>query len=63
MRRLDFVSSVALQRSHSQPNDKAESAISSEQYKSIATFVGANRGEMSLKENEIVTVIEKNQAG
>lgn len=58
-----FYFSVVHSSSLTQPNDKAESAISSEQYRSIAPFVASNKGEINLKENEIVTVIEKNQAG
>ena len=34
-----------------------------ERYHSVAAFSGHGRGEMSLKENEVVTVIEKNNTG
>jgi len=34
-----------------------------ERYQSVAAFTGSGRGEMSLKENELVTVIEKNNTG
>lgn len=34
-----------------------------EKYYSVAEFSGSGRGEMSLKENEVVTVIEKNSTG
>jgi len=34
-----------------------------ERYQSVAAFTGGSRGEMSLKENEVVTVIEKNNTG
>lgn len=34
-----------------------------ERYKSVAAFSGGGRGEMSLRENELVTVIEKNNTG
>ena len=34
-----------------------------ERYQSVAEFTGGGRGEMSLKENEVVTVIEKNNTG
>lgn len=34
-----------------------------ERYQSVAAFTGSGRGEMTLKENELVTVIEKNNTG
>ena len=34
-----------------------------ERYQSVAAFTSSGRGEMSLKENEVVTVIEKNNTG
>ena len=34
-----------------------------ERYQSVAGFSSSGRGEMSLKENEVVTVIEKNNTG
>ncbi|PFX31728.1 SH3 and PX domain-containing protein 2B [Stylophora pistillata] len=34
-----------------------------ERYQSVAEFTGGGRGEMSLRENEVVTVIEKNSTG
>lgn len=34
-----------------------------ERYQSVAEFTGGGRGEMSLRENEMVTVIEKNNTG
>ena len=34
-----------------------------ERYQSVAAFSGSGRGEMTLRENEVVTVIEKNNTG
>ena len=34
-----------------------------ERYQSVAAFSGSGRGEMTLRDNEVVTVIEKNNTG
>lgn len=34
-----------------------------ERYHSVAEFSASGKGEMSLRENEVVTVIEKNNTG
>lgn len=34
-----------------------------ERYHSVADFSASGKGEMSLRENEVVTVIEKNNTG
>ena len=52
---------VFFSRPQTSPTRNDEQVV--EKYYSVAEFSGSGRGEMSLKENEVVTVIEKNSTG
>ena len=67
-RSLPSLRSTVLRRSLSQPShgtkhDKEEEDVVVEKYRSVAQFLGTGGGEMTLYEDEIVTLIEKNQTG
>ena len=50
-------------QSHGAKSDRDEDDTAAERFRSVAQFLGKGEGEMSLDQDEIVSLIEKNQTG